>query len=55
MGVVFDEVIASVEAPVDAPPPESPPAVSDSGAGKRGEIIDTIETRERWAERLRAD
>ncbi len=55
MGVVFDEVIASVEAPADTAPAETPPAADDGGCCKREKIIDAVESRERWAERLRAD
>lgn len=55
MAVVFDEVIANVEAPPDAAPPETPPAASESGAARKHEIIDAVETRERRALRLQAD
>lgn len=55
MGVVFDEVIANVEAPRDAPSPDAAPAPAESGSAGHHEIIDAIETRERRALRLKAD
>lgn len=55
MAVVFDEVIANIEAPPDAAAPEAPPAAADGGAASSHEIIDAVETRERRALRLQAD
>ncbi len=55
MAVVFDEVIANVEAPANAPPPEASPAEAAPASAGHYEIIDAIETRQRRAERLQAD
>ena len=55
MAVVFDEVIANVEAPPDAAAPEAPPASGDSDTARIHEIIDAVEARERRMLRLQAD
>lgn len=55
MGVVFDEVIASVETPADPPPPETPAPPAEPPARRHHEIIDAVETRQRWVMRLRAE
>jgi hypothetical protein len=55
MGVVFDEVIANVETPVDRPPADTPPAATVGGSNKKHEIIDAVETQQRRALRLQAD
>ena len=56
MGVVFDEVIATVEAPASAPQEmdvsEQP---SQAAGGNEEQIIQIIETQQRKAKRLWAD
>lgn len=55
MSVVFDEVIANVETPVDRTPTDSPPATAEAGPNKKHEIIDAVEAQQRRARRLQAD
>lgn len=55
MSVVFEEVIANVETPVDRPPADTPPAAAEADPNKKNEIIDALETRQRRAMRLQAD
>jgi hypothetical protein len=53
MGVVFDEVVANVETPREAPPPEAAPAPARPNDSE--EIINAVETQQRRARRLQAD
>ena len=56
MGVVFDEVIATVEAPTSAPQEmEVSEQLSQEGGEHEEQIIQIIEKQQRKAKRLRAD
>ena len=55
MNVVFDEVIANVEIPREAPPPETAAAPAAGRSPDSDEIVNAVETRERRARRLQAD
>ena len=55
MSVVFDEVIANVEAPPATPSQEMAAAEPSPRDCDNEKIIDVIETQKRWARRLLAD
>ena len=55
MAVVFDEVIASVEAPATEPQQEQAVGESSSREDETENIISRLETQQRWARRLLAE
>ena len=55
MAVVFDEVIASVEAPPPAPDEGGEAMEMPMPGNDIDKIIRAVETRQRWANRLMAD
>jgi hypothetical protein len=55
MGVVFDEVIANVEALPAAPPQDTVATESAPRENDKENIIDVVETQQRWARRLLAN
>ncbi|MBE9560496.1 MAG: hypothetical protein IMF15_06875 [Proteobacteria bacterium] len=55
MAVVFDEVIASVEAPATESQQEQAVGESPSREDETEKIISLVETKQRWARRLLAE
>lgn len=55
MSIVFDEVIASVEAPPSTTPSDTAQSASMKPEKEDKNIIRIIETQQRWANRLMAD
>lgn len=55
MAVVFDEVIASVEAPAIESQQEQIVGESSSREDETEKIISRVETKQRWARRLLAE
>lgn len=55
MAVVFDEVIASVEAPASESQQQPTSGESSSREDETEKIINRVETQQRWARRLLAE
>ena len=55
MAVVFDEVIASVEAPASEPQQDQTVGEPASREDEAEKIISRVETQQRWARRLLAE
>lgn len=55
MPVVFDEVIANVEAPPVSAAPDDEEGATGQAEDQQESVTRIIETRQRWAKRLMAD
>ncbi len=55
MPVVFDEVIANVEAPPVSASPEAEEGASPPAENEAENVTRIIETQQRWAQRLKAN
>ncbi len=55
MPVVFDEVIANVEAPPVSASPDAEESASEPAENQVENVTRIIETQQRWAQRLKAD